>query len=151
MSETAEEKAKRLGRIYIPDVPQTTNSPEAAAELLRGVDPLLVGDTPLGRQTIEAPAGQVMAQSAEASAAVQAVLDEARARGLEVVGDEVVAHGASQADILRLARLVAAGILRTRTVGDQLKIGRVPETRGARARRLERKRKRHLKRKGRRS
>lgn len=51
--------------------------------------------------------------------------------------------------LVRLARLVAAGILRTRNTPDGMIVERVPETRAAKIKRLERKRKRHLKRRSR--
>ncbi len=56
---------------------------------------------------------------------------------------------AEQRDLLRLARLVAAGILRTRSTPDGMKIEKRPESKADRAKRLERKRKRQLKRRAR--
>lgn len=49
----------------------------------------------------------------------------------------------------RLARLVAAGILRTRNTPDGMIVERVPKSRAAKAKRIEQKRKRHLKRRSR--
>ncbi len=62
---------------------------------------------------------------------------------------DVVTDGPSQNDLLRLARLVAMGVLRTRSTPDGLKIERRPESRRERAHRVERKRKRQLSRRGR--
>lgn len=57
--------------------------------------------------------------------------------------------GVSQADLVRLFHLIAAGIVRTRKGPDGLVVERVPESHADRKRRLERKRKRQLKRRGR--
>lgn len=58
-------------------------------------------------------------------------------------------EAANQRDLLRLARLVAMGVLRTRSTPDGLKIERRPESRRERAHRVERKRKRQLSRRAR--
>lgn len=84
-------------------------------------------------------------ETAEALASVAAVGGGALETGEAVRVVDAVEFEA-QRDLFKLARLVAAGILRTRQTEDGMIVERVPESRAAKAKRLERKRKRHLKR-----